>query len=65
MQAYEGGHTIFGQWTLAAFQTRFDKLARELLKPAAQREYDTTRRPPPPPADELALRSNLPVPPYS
>ena len=27
-QCYEGGHTIFGQWTLAAFQTRLTTLAR-------------------------------------
>ena len=26
-QYYEGGHTIFGQWTLAAHQTQFDKVA--------------------------------------
>lgn len=25
-QMYEGGHTLFGQWTLAAFQTKFDEL---------------------------------------
>ncbi|MCD6061974.1 MAG: ceramidase, partial [Moraxellaceae bacterium] len=31
-QCYEGGHTLFGQWTLAAFQTRFAALAAELLR---------------------------------
>lgn len=61
-QAYEGGHTIFGQWTLAAFQTRFDALAKELLRPPAQRGHDVSTRPAPAPAVELALRSNLPVP---
>jgi neutral ceramidase len=61
-QAYEGGHTIFGQWTLAAFQTRFADLARQLRKPEAERAHDRTTRPPPAPEDELALRSNLPVP---
>jgi len=25
-QMYEGGHTLFGKWTLAAFQTKFDEL---------------------------------------
>jgi len=25
-QMYEGGHTLFGQWTLAAFQTKFDEM---------------------------------------
>lgn len=61
-QAYEGGHTIFGQWTLAAFQTRFAALARELGKPDAERKHDRQTRPQPPPAAELARRSNLPVP---
>lgn len=61
-QAYEGGHTIFGQWTLAAFQTRFAALAGELLRPPAQRGHDTWTRPVPPPAAELALRTDLPVP---
>lgn len=61
-QAYEGGHTIFGQWTLAAFQTQFTSLAREMLKPDLERTYDRTTRPQPAPADELALRSHLTVP---
>lgn len=58
-QAYEGGHTIFGQWTLAAFQTRFALLADQLCKPEAAREHDRVTRPAPAPASELALRSNL------
>ncbi len=58
-QAYEGGHTVFGQWTLAAFQTRFALLADELLKEVPQRTHDRHTRPTPPPAAELALRSNL------
>lgn len=61
-QCYEGGHTIFGQWTLAAFQTRLNALAAELLKPAAERSHDRTTRPPRIPPDELARRSDLPVP---
>ena len=61
-QAYEGGHTIFGQWTLAAFQTRFAHLAEEFCKPFAERTHDKTTRPQPTPQDELALRSNLAVP---
>jgi neutral ceramidase len=61
-QAYEGGHTIFGQWTLAAFQTQFAQLAQEILKPAEERRHDQTTRPAPAPADELAMRSNLRVP---
>lgn len=58
-QAYEGGHTIFGQWTLAAFQTRFAALAREFGKEPAQRRHDRSTRPRPAPAAELALRSRL------
>ncbi len=61
-QCYEGGHTIFGQWTLAAFQTRLSELARELLKPERERGHDRTTRPPQIPRDELAKRSDLPVP---
>ena len=61
-QAYEGGHTIFGQWTLAAFQTRFDALARESLKPVGERHHDTHTRPLPAPPEELARRTNVPVP---
>lgn len=63
LQAYEGGHTIFGQWTLAAFQTCFDELAKELLQPdEAKRAHDRVTQPMLPPAEELALRSRLPVP---
>lgn len=61
-QCYEGGHTLFGQWTLAAFQTCFAQLAEEILKPETERAHDRVRRPPPVPEHELALRSNLPVP---
>ena len=61
-QAYEGGHTIFGQWTLAAFQTEFARLADEMLKPDAERKHDRVTRPLPVPEHELALRSNLAVP---
>ena len=61
-QCYEGGHTIFGQWQLAALQTRFAELAREMRKPQAERGHDRTTRPKPAPADELALRSDLPIP---
>ena len=30
-QAYEGGSTLFGPWTLAAYQTRFDTLAARMV----------------------------------
>ena len=61
-QAYEGGHTIYGQWTLGAFQTRVAALATELCKPAVSRTHDRTMRPPEVPAQELALRTDLPAP---
>lgn len=36
-QAYEGGHTLFGKWTLGAYQSHFDTLAEELLRPETER----------------------------
>lgn len=59
LQHYEGGHTVFGQWTLAVFQTGFAELARQLKLPPQQRSYDRDTRPLPAPASELALRSNI------
>ena len=59
-QAYEGGHTVFGQWTLAAFQTCYASLARHFAAPVADRHYDTHTLPPKVPDSELALRSGLP-----
>ncbi len=38
-QAYEGGHNVFGQWTLAAFQEHFVALARQLALPAGERNH--------------------------
>lgn len=60
-QAYEGGHTIFGQWTLAAFQTCFAALADQLCRPVAARAHDRTTRPRPAPPAELALRTAPPA----
>ena len=42
LQLYEGGHTLFGQWTLAGYQTNFEKVAKELLKPEEERLKSTT-----------------------
>lgn len=61
-QCYEGGHTVFGQWTLAVFQTEFAELARQLKQAPEQRNYDRQTRPSPPPENELALRSNIAPP---
>lgn len=41
-QCYEGGHTVFGQWTHGAFMTEFRKLCREFLKPVQERKLDRT-----------------------
>jgi len=56
-QAYEGGHTVYGQWTLAAFQTCYQALAQTFALPPAQRCYDTHTRPPAAPTHELRLRT--------
>lgn len=60
VQAYEGGHTVFGQWTLGAFQTAIRELAGEMLKPKKDRRLDYHTRPPVYSRGELELRSNLP-----
>lgn len=38
-QIYEGGHTVFGEWSLAALQTKFELLAEEMLKPKEERKF--------------------------
>lgn len=38
MQLYEGGHTLFGKWTLAAYQMKFKEMAQELLKAPEDRK---------------------------
>ncbi len=37
-QCYEGGHTVFGQWTHAAFMTKFEELAEVMDKAAEDRK---------------------------
>jgi len=39
LQHYEGGHTLFGRWTLPAYQIGFKELATELLKFPDERRY--------------------------
>jgi len=34
MQQYEGGHTLFGPWTLAGYQQEYVRLARAMVKDA-------------------------------
>ena len=55
-QCYEGGHTVFGQWTQAAYQTKFQQLAKEMLKTEAERELDKATKPLEFSQEELAKR---------
>ena len=45
VQLYEGASTHFGQWTLAAYQTKFEILANQLLKDYNERELDSNLKP--------------------
>lgn len=45
-QIYEGGHTVFGEWSLAALQTKFEVLAKQMLKPKAERHVPHDAIPP-------------------
>ncbi len=56
-QMYEGGHTVFGEWTLAAFQTKFKQLALQLLQKPEARTIDTSIAPIEFTKEELAKRS--------
>ena len=38
VQCYEGGHTLYGQWTLPAYQSAYEKIAIELLKNKNERQ---------------------------
>lgn len=38
LQMYEGGHCVFGQWSLNALQEKSAKVVDELMKPANQRQ---------------------------
>ncbi|WP_434279628.1 neutral/alkaline non-lysosomal ceramidase N-terminal domain-containing protein [Acinetobacter sp. CE-15] len=57
-QAYEGGHTLFGQWTLAACQSKFRGLTEQLLLEKNKRHYDQTTRPQQISEEELSKRTN-------
>lgn len=56
-QCYEGGHTVFGEHTLGALQTKFKQLALELLKPSDDRNVMEEVRPTRFTEKEIALRS--------
>jgi neutral ceramidase len=40
VQCYEGGHTVYGEWTHAAFLTKFRETARLLLKKPEERQVE-------------------------
>ncbi len=45
VQMYEGGHTIYGRYTLAAYQTKLKELAIQLLKKPADRQLSKNIKP--------------------
>ncbi len=56
-QCYEGGHTVFGKWTLPAFQQNLVRLAKELTVAKNQRVLDKSLQPPQFTKYELSIRS--------
>lgn len=56
-QCYEGGHTVFGEHTLGAFQTKFKELAIEMTKPFNERQALKKDRPTEFTDDEISRRS--------
>ena len=44
-QLYEAGHTVFGEYTLAAFQTKFKQLALEMTKNFQDRKLENQKKP--------------------
>lgn len=56
-QCYEGGHTVYGEYTLAAFQSEYQDLAKELAKKPDLRKGKYTIEPVKFTKEELALRS--------
>ncbi|NOY40439.1 MAG: neutral/alkaline ceramidase [Planctomycetes bacterium] len=47
MQQYEGGHTLFGPWTLAGYQQEYVKLARAMASGAAPDQEQQHENPQP------------------
>lgn len=61
LQRYEGGHTLHGQWTTAAYRTGVAALGRVLAVPAVERPVHAGPRPRLLPPEVLAARA-FPVP---
>ena len=57
VQRYEGGHTMYGEWTLGGYQTKFKALALELLKKPEERSIDRSIQPAEFSEEELAKRT--------
>ncbi|PKL76136.1 MAG: hypothetical protein CVV27_11825 [Candidatus Melainabacteria bacterium HGW-Melainabacteria-1] len=57
LQNYEGGHTVFGRWTLPAFQTLYRRIASAMTQPRPERNVESGPAPPQFSPAELALRS--------
>lgn len=55
-QCYEGGHTVFGRWTLPAVQTVLKELCLAMLQEEEERELDRSVRPPVFSDSELSIR---------
>jgi neutral ceramidase len=55
VQMYEGGHTVFGEWSFAALQTKFDELAKAMLLPKSERQIKHDDLPPHFTEEELNL----------
>ncbi len=56
-QCYEGGHTVFGKWTLPAFSQNLARLAREMTLAKSSRTIDKSLVPPQFTKYELSIRS--------
>lgn len=59
-QCYEGGHTVFGKWTLPAIQTVLKELTLAMLDEEDQRGLDKTILPPTFSEHELKIRKFSP-----
>lgn len=57
LQCYEGGHTVFGEYTLAAFLTKLRELAREMVKKSEERNILSLEQPVEFTQEELGKRS--------
>ena len=57
LQCYEGGHTLYGPWTLAGWRTGVRRLGRRMAVPVTERPVDMGPRPEVTAPEVLAQRS--------